>query len=490
MICITVNPSSRKLAKVDLLNAARQCDMVELCLDRFIKSPDIPDLLKVIDKPILISCRRPQEGGHWDRGEEDRLKLLRTAIVAGPAYVELDLETAAQIPRYGQTKRVISYTNLEQPVSRITPILERAAKVQADVVKFTWPVPTMETAWPLLGAVVKPRSLPVVGLGLGDAGITFSLLGRKYGSPWLYAALEKGMEAYPSQPTVSELDDVFHWRQIDSDTRFLGIMGYEPSMAPVVRALNRMFVESGHNLRCLPLADAQPENMKKILELLNIRVVVASPRAGRSILAIASEHEESARLGRHADLLVLRDNGWSAYNGLWRAVIMAMETLLMKHSASAAASQKPLDRRNVLVIGSEGLGESVIYGLKRRNALISICNPDDKVAQQIAQKFQIRAVPHQNLYNTLADVVIFADFKLKLGEHTGRINPSFLRPTMYVADAAAQGLDSPIIQEARERGCRVAEPLDVLAQQTALVFKTLTGRDAPPERLREALAGT
>ncbi len=489
MICITVNPSSRKLAKVDLLNAARQCDMVELCLDRFVKSPDIPDLLKVIDKPVLISCRRRQEGGHWDRGEEERLKLLRTAIVAGPAYVELDLETAAKIPRYGATKRVISYTNLEQPIARITPILEKAEKVDADVVKFTWPVPTMETAWPLLGAVVKPRSLPVVGLGLGDAGITFSLLGRKYGSPWLYAALEKGMEAYPGQPTVNELDDVFHWREIDRETRFVGIMGYDASMNPVLRALNRMFVATGHNLRCLPLADAQPENMKKILELLNVSVVVASPQAGRSVLRIASEQEESAKLGQHADLLILREAGWSAYNGLWRAVILAMEELLLKHAGTTASTHKPLDRRNVLVIGSEGLGESVIYGLKRRNALISICNPDDRIAQRIAQKFQIRSVPHQNLYSTLADVVIFADFKLKLGERTGQINPSFLRPTMYVADAGARGLESRIIEEARERGCRVVEPLDVLTQQTALVFKTLTGRDVPPERLREALAG-
>ena len=34
MICISVTPESRQLAKVDIYNAANQCDIVEVCLDR------------------------------------------------------------------------------------------------------------------------------------------------------------------------------------------------------------------------------------------------------------------------------------------------------------------------------------------------------------------------------------------------------------------------------------------------------------------------
>ena len=35
MICISVTPQSRRFAKADLLNASRQCDLIELCLDLF-----------------------------------------------------------------------------------------------------------------------------------------------------------------------------------------------------------------------------------------------------------------------------------------------------------------------------------------------------------------------------------------------------------------------------------------------------------------------
>ena len=64
MICISLTPSSRTLAPADLLNASRKCDMIELCLDSFLKTPDIASLLKLCDKPVVVSCRRRKDGGN------------------------------------------------------------------------------------------------------------------------------------------------------------------------------------------------------------------------------------------------------------------------------------------------------------------------------------------------------------------------------------------------------------------------------------------
>ena len=138
MICISVTPASRTLAPADLLNASRKCDLIELCLDHFINEPDVGELIKMVDKPILVSCRREQDGGAWKGTETQRMSLLREAIVAGPAYVELDLEMAQNIPRFGKTKRVIAHTNLNRPLTKIDEIFAECCKARADVVKFTW----------------------------------------------------------------------------------------------------------------------------------------------------------------------------------------------------------------------------------------------------------------------------------------------------------------------------------------------------------------
>ncbi|MCA9049319.1 MAG: type I 3-dehydroquinate dehydratase, partial [Planctomycetaceae bacterium] len=150
MICISVAPSSRTLAPADLLNASRKCDLIELCLDNFVKTPDVGELIRVVDKPVLVSCRRQKDGGNWWRTEDDRLQLLRNAIVSAPAYIELEVDIADKIPRFGNTKRVISYTSLNRPLGKVDDIFEQCYKAKADVVKFKWPTEDLDSAWPLL----------------------------------------------------------------------------------------------------------------------------------------------------------------------------------------------------------------------------------------------------------------------------------------------------------------------------------------------------
>src|SRR5207244_2865873 len=86
----------------------------------------------------------------------------------------------------------------------------QAQTKQPDVIKLATLARTPEEAWPLLQILAKP-ALPTVVVGLGKPGIMLSVLGKKIGSPWTYAALEKGMETYPGQPTVRELNDVYHY---------------------------------------------------------------------------------------------------------------------------------------------------------------------------------------------------------------------------------------------------------------------------------------
>ncbi len=172
MLCISVAPVSRKLAKADLVNAAHQGDLIELCLDHFLKEPDVGDILQGIPKPILVACRRTQDGGKFEGTDEERMLLLRQAIVAGPEYIELDLDVAAKVPRFGKTKRLISVTSLGGPPNDLEAIFDEAAAVKADAIKFAWPTPTFEAAWPLIKLLSQKKSLPVVGLGIGrDASL-------------------------------------------------------------------------------------------------------------------------------------------------------------------------------------------------------------------------------------------------------------------------------------------------------------------------------
>lgn len=478
MLCIAVAPESRKLGKVDLLNAAPQCDVIEFRLDRLGKEPDITDLMSGINKPMLISCRRKQDGGAWDDTEDERMKMLRTAIISGPAYIELELDIADKIPRFGKTKRVISYTSIAKPLSNLEQIYEKAVQAKADVVKFVGPTPTLEAAWPLLAAVSKKRDVPVVGMGLDKSGLMFSLLGRKHGSPWIYGALEKGLEAYAGQQTVTELEETYHWKDIGPQTRFIAVIGLGSTETRAVKILNSAFKSLNLNIRCLPIEIGSTEKLGQMLDTLHINVILPNAKTGERVLALATHHEEATRISQFADLLVKQQDGWHAFSTLWRSALRAIEVSL----GAKTAEDRSLDRRNVMLIGAGGLAQSVAFGIQKRKGMMSITSSDDAAAQQMAQMFNARFVPIANMYDTLADVVLITEATVDRAERDKtRLNPSYLRANMTVTDLSNIPDDTPLLDEARLRGCKVVEPAAVFREHLAALFKSITGKDLPAE---------
>jgi 3-dehydroquinate dehydratase/shikimate dehydrogenase len=496
MLCTSIAPESRTLAKVDLRNAANQSDLVELCLDRFIKAPDVKELLEGIETPVLVSCRRKQDGGAWEGTEDHRLRRLRAATAAKPAYVEIDIDNAAAVELSEGTKRVVSFTSLDGPLEDIEGMFERAAGAGADVAKFTWPTPTLDDAWPMLEAISHAHDVPAVGLGLGHGGLSFSLLGRKYGSPWIYGALESGMESYDGQCPLAELEQTHRWRDIDGETRFIGVLGFGASREQTVRAFNAGFARLQINARCLPLEVGKFDNLAEMLDALQISAIVASRHLGEHILPLAEHPEESAGIGRNADLLLKKKDGWHAYNSIWRSAIKSLERRLL----AAGAGKKPLDGRNVLVFGAGPLAASMVYGLQKRGAWVTVTSPTDvenessiafcpecgasvnttpDLAEQMADQFDAMAAPFQSASSMQTDVVVFADPSLHLGYAANELNPSFLNSSMTVLDLARIHEESELSAEARHRGCRVIEADAVTADQIATQFKSVAGKELP-----------
>src|ERR1043165_2709490 len=252
MICMSINQGSRRLALADMLNAKHFGDVLEVRLDRFGKSPDIGEIMAAKPKPVIMTCRRAADGGFWDGSEQERLAILRQCIICKADYVEIELDVADDIRAFPPSKRVISYTNLSETPSDILDIYEDAKTKRPDVIKLVTLARTPEEAWPLVQILAK-AVVPTVVVGLGKPGIMLALLSHKIGAPWVYAALERGMEAYPGQPTVNDLVDVYHYRSIGRATRLIGVTGFGVRERGTAAALNAAFAHLQLPARCLPL---------------------------------------------------------------------------------------------------------------------------------------------------------------------------------------------------------------------------------------------
>lgn len=476
MICISIAQESRRLALADMLNAARQCDLLEVRLDRFGKAPDVGELLSVKPKPVIMSCRRPRDGGMWDGSEDERLAVLRQCIISKADYVEIELDAADQIRKFPPTKRVISYTNRSETPANIAEIYAQAQTKSPDVIKLTTLARTPEEAWPLVQILAR-APVPTVVVGLGKPGVMLTVLGAKIGAPWAYAALERGMEAYPAEPTVSDLVNVYHYRSIQRSTRLIGVTGFGERERASVAALNAAFAHLHLPARCLPLGVGNVRLFGKVIEAVKLAGAVIDAEHRQAILQIAAEREPSSARTGAADLLLHRDNKWHAADTQIPATVNALETAMRSRSAV----EHPLAGRMVLLAGVNDVTRMMARELAQRGSVLIIAGHDRDVAHQLAQQLKCRFVQFEALYTTIHDVLIVCD-----AEKQGSIHPGYLKSNMTVLDLTSPLEKSPLLREAEARGCAVVAPQELWLEQVSLQSHLLTGKTVPRQVLADA----
>jgi 3-dehydroquinate dehydratase/shikimate dehydrogenase len=489
MLCISIAQESRRLALVDMLNAARQCDLLELRLDRFGKAPDVNELLTAKPKPVIVTCRRREDGGQWEGSESERLTLLRQCIINKADYVEIEHDVADEIRPFPPSKRVISYTNLDETPTDIGIIYAKLQKKKPDIIKLTTLARTPEEAWPLVQILAKP-ALPTVVAGLGKAGVMLSVLGRKIGAPWAYASLERCMEAYPGQPTVHDLNNVYHYPAITKGTRLVGVTGFGRLEYATAGILNAGLAHLELPARCLPLAVGGIRNFRKVMDAVKLASVVIDAENRGPLAEVATDLETAASHAEAVDLLVHQDERWQGYNLLCRASLAVLESTLKARSNN----ERPLEGRTVMLSGVHANTRALAYALGKRGAACVISSRDKENAHRLAQQFNCRYVQFEAMYSTLHDVLIVCsdeqDIKARLRTPDAGIHAGYLKPGMTVMDLTSLPIRSQLIRDAELRDCIIVDPRQIVVDQAVMQLKLITGREVPrsvPEQALQAI---
>ena len=136
MICVSIGRTRHKMVVAEHRALAdRGAELVELRLDWLSRQPDLGRLLGDRPTPCVVTCRRRSDRGRWAGTENQRLALLRAAIVAGAEYVDLEDDIAGGIPRYGSTKRIVSHHNFDETPENLEEIHSQLTQYDPDLVK-------------------------------------------------------------------------------------------------------------------------------------------------------------------------------------------------------------------------------------------------------------------------------------------------------------------------------------------------------------------
>ena len=120
--------------------------------------------------PVVLTARRRDDGGRWMKTEQERLMLLRSAIAAGVEYVDIEADIASQIPRYGNTKRIISFHDMSETPQNLEDLHAAMADEDADIVK----IATMANPFAdnlRMIELVRNAKVPTIGICMGEIGV-------------------------------------------------------------------------------------------------------------------------------------------------------------------------------------------------------------------------------------------------------------------------------------------------------------------------------
>ena len=459
--------------------------LVEMRLDYIGRAVNLGRLLDERPGPVVITARRREDGGRWMRSEQERLMLLRSAIAAGAEYVDIEADIAAQIPRYGNTKRVISYHDFTGTPGDLTELYEAMADEDADIVKIATMANNFEDNVRMLN-MVKEAKVPTIGICMGEMGLITRILANRVGSPFTYATFSQEKRMAPGQLNWKDMMEMFNYDEINKDTELFGIIGdpVSSSYSPLIH--NRAFREGDVNAIFLPFrvpADDLSTFMNHCQELGVRACSILAPHKSRSINYCTQAESSATGIGA-INTMVLHEEDRLGYNTEYRAAMDCVEQTYDLRKGT----ERPMQGVNATVLGAGEIARAVAWGLKQRHAEVTLVSRNQESARVLASEVGCRMAEWEDRHDQKTHLLVNCT---PVGMHPDMDSSPYdagkLNQYMVVFDTVYNPETTLLIKNAKKAGCRIITGVDMFVRQAAYQYKLFTGKDAPAMLMRKTI---
>jgi 3-dehydroquinate dehydratase / shikimate dehydrogenase len=492
VVCAVIGRTRHRMMQAEMLEAVKQgAQFLELRLDFLAKAADFRRVLDKRPCPVIATFRRPADGGRWRDTEEQRLMMIRQAIVAGFDYVDLEIDIASKIPRFGNVKRIVSYHNLHEVPANLEEIYKQMCQEDADIVKIAVTAQHCSDNVRVL-ALLKNPPKPTIAICMGDLGTCTRLLGLCKGMPFTYGAFNTERQIAPGILAFKELQKNYHVEHLNAQTKVYGVIG-DPvghSLSPLIH--NAAFRHLGINAVYLPFRIPRGEVAAALKGYEEIPVQgysVTIPHK-EAAAACATEKDDSVTTMGAANTLIAIPGGFKATNTDGAAAIDSLRA----HLPPGADNQPgTLAARNVMILGAGGVARAIAHALHKDGVPIVLTNRTPERGQKLADEAGCKFIEWSARHSVVCDTVINCT---SVGMHPNLdespIHHSFLKPGLMIFDTIYTPMTTLLIRDARLRGCHTLNGVDMFVRQAGLQFKLFTGQDPPldvmTQEVRRALS--
>ncbi|MCP4080209.1 MAG: shikimate dehydrogenase [Planctomycetaceae bacterium] len=485
MICVSIGRGRHRMMMAEHKHLAETgTELVELRLDYIRRSVNLRRLLAERHCPVIATCRRPHERGKWMRSEEDRLVLLRTAIANGADYIDLESDIAGKIPRYGDTKRIVSYHNFHETPHDLDSIYEMMCRLDPDIIKIATmannPIDNIRVL-----RLCKNKKFPTVAFCMGDMGLPSRVLCGKFGAPFTYATFNTERIMAPGQLTQEQLIRDYNYEKLTQNTKILGVIA-DPvahSLSPQIH--NACLAKEALDMLYLPFrvpSEYLDEFMQHALELDLVGLSVTLPHKQAILKHVSALDDLSAGI-KAANTVVFRGQGTMGFNTDCAAALASLREALAENRETPS-----FDGLRVLILGAGGVARTIGFGLHREGAKVSICTRDYRKGEALATALQCKTTDWAGRANAEYDVLINAT---PVGMHPNLdespMEAKWFAKRAIVFDTVYNPEQTLFIKHARAAGCITITGVDMFARQAHQQFKLFTGKDTDLDLIRNVI---
>lgn len=461
--------------------------LVELRLDFLRKPPNLKRLLGERKCATIVTCRRSTDGGIWQGSEQERLTLLRAAIVDGVEYVDLEEDIAGAIPRYGTTKRIVSLHNFTETPANLDEIHARLAKLNPDIIKIATMANDPHDCYRML-TLVRDAKIPTVGLCMGEFGVPTRILAGKFGAPFSFANVRADRALAPGQLTYQQMDELYRYDSIDENTEIYGVVA-DPvghSLSPILH--NKCFANDDLNKRYVPFrvpAGSLRQFVQDWQELGLKGLSVTIPHKEEMVRLLQKADESVTGIGA-TNTVVFREGERVGYNSDYRAAMQSIDQAFGKRESENLELR--LAGKVALVLGAGGVARAIVYGLKRRSAEVVICSRTLQKAEDLAAAFKAKAIGWTLRHSVKADLIVnCTPIGMFPNMDETPFERAFLRHRTAVFDTVYNPEQTLLIKEARQAECPTVTGVEMFVGQAAVQYKLFTDRPANTELMLQTV---
>jgi shikimate dehydrogenase len=177
-------------------------------------------------------------------------------------------------------------------------------------------------------------------------------------------------------------------------------------------------------------------------------------------------------------------------------IVKNIDGMLVGHNSDWVGATRAIEEyatipgKRAAVLGAGGAGRAIAFGLRTRDATVSVYNRTPETARAVAAELKVGFGGGLDDWEAIgqADIIVNAtpvggsvkprDFSIPAG---------ILREGQVVLDAVFQPVETGLLRKAKDAGCTVVHGFEMLLHQGSVAFELFTGHPAPAESMLDAL---